>query len=52
VEDNDFIPIEDVVGPHIHYNVDPQDLDTIRIVVLSEPSGRFTLNEKTEAQIE
>jgi len=47
VEDNDFIPIEDVVGPHIHYKVDPQDL----VIVLSEPTGQFTINEKAEAQI-
>ncbi len=47
MEDNDFISIEDVVGPHIHYNVDPQDL----VIVLSEPVRQFTVNEKAEAQI-
>jgi len=50
VEENDFIPIEDVVGPHIHYNIDPHDFP-IRIVVLSEPTGQFIVNEKAEAQI-
>ena len=48
MEENDFIPIEDVVGPSIHYNVDPHDLEIIvpkKVVVISEPSGLFAIEE-------
>jgi hypothetical protein len=46
---SDFVPIEDVTGPSIMYHADPTDI--VRVIVLSEPTGSWTVNEKGQTQI-